>query len=308
MSRAKKRRFTLEQRKMVSGYMFIMPFLIGLVVFFIFPLVQSIIFSFNNLEVTSTGYKLSYVGLANFRKAFFVDPQFRQVLVSSITQMITNVPLIVIFSFFAATLLNQEFKGRAFARAVFFLPVILTSGVIVAIENSDMLLNMARSSFEKEAVSGAASSVVQALELRRLLLQARMNPTFIGYITGAIDNIYNVITASGVQILVFLAGLQTISPSLYEAAIVEGATGWEKFWKITFPMVSPLILVNVVYSIIDSFTRPTNRVMQMIMDSAFRQTAYGYSSAIAWIYFITIMLILGAAVSIISKGVFYQEL
>ncbi|MBZ4666700.1 sugar ABC transporter permease [Mahella sp.] len=302
-----KHRLTLEGKKAITGYMFIAPFLVGLFVFFIYPLIQSIIFSFHDLEVTATGYKLTYAGLNNFRRAFFVDPDFRRILVESITQMITDVPLIVMFSFFAATLLNQEFKGRAFARAVFFLPVILTSGVIVAIENSDMLLNMARSSFEEEATTGAAASVVQALELRRLLMQTRLDPRFIGYITGAIDNIYQVVTASGVQILVFLAGLQTISPSLYEAAIVEGATGWEKFWKITFPMISPLILVNVVYSIIDSFTRPTNQVMQMIMDAAFRQSSYGYSSAIAWVYFIAIMLILGIAVGIISRWVFYQE-
>ncbi|WP_207648979.1 carbohydrate ABC transporter permease [Caldicoprobacter faecalis] len=302
-----KRRLTLEGKKAIIGYIFISPFLIGLAVFFVYPLVQSIIFSFNDLEVTTTGYKLNYVGLGNYRRAFLVDPNFRRVVVEAVTQMITDVPLIVIFSFFAATLLNQEFKGRALARAIFFLPVILTSGVIIAIENSDMLISMARSSFEEEATTGAVASVVQALELRRLLMQSRMDPRFIGYITGAIDNIYEVITASGVQILVFLAGLQTISPSLYEAAIVEGATGWEKFWKITFPMISPLILVNVVYSIIDSFTRPTNQVMQMIMDAAFKESSYGYSSAIAWVYFVTVMLILGVAVGIISKRVFYQE-
>lgn len=115
------------------------------------------------------------------------------------------------------------------------------------------------------------------------------------------------ITSSGVQILVFLAGLQTISPSLYEAAVVEGATNWEMFWKITFPMISPLILVNIVYSVVDSFTNPTNQMMETIMHSAFNESAYGYSSAIAWIYFIAVMLILGVIIKLISKQVFYQE-
>ena len=307
MRTGEKRHLSLEQEKSLIGYAFISPFLIGLIVFFIFPIVRSIVFSFNELEVTSTGYKLNYVRFENFKKAFLVDPDFRRILLESIQQMLGDVPLIVIFSFFAATLLDKEFKGRSLARAIFFLPVILTSGVIIAMENSDMLINMAKESFAEETISGSTGSGMQALELRQLLLQTRMDPRFIGYITRGIDNIYQVITSSGVQILVFLAGLQTISPSLYEAAVVEGATGWEKFWKITFPMISPLILVNVVYSIVDSFTNPTNEMMEAIMHSAFKESAYGYSSAMAWIYFITIMLILVVIIKLISKWVFYQE-
>lgn len=307
MRTGEKRHLSLEQEKSLIGYAFISPFLIGLIVFFIFPIVRSIVFSFNELEVTSTGYKLNYVRFENFKKAFLVDPDFRRILLESIQQMLGDVPLIVIFSFFAATLLDKEFKGRSLARAIFFLPVILTSGVIIAMENSDMLINMAKESFAEETISGSTGSGMQALELRQLLLQTRMDPRFIGYITRGIDNIYQVITSSGVQILVFLAGLQTISPSLYEAAVVEGATGWEKFWKITFPMISPLILVNVVYSIVDSFTNPTNEMMEAIMHSAFKESAYGYSSAMAWIYFITIMFILVVIIKLISKWVFYQE-
>lgn len=307
MKIGKKHRLTLEQEKALTGYAFISPFLIGLIMFFMVPIIRSIIFSFNELEVTPTGYKLNYVKFENFKKAFLVDPDFRRILLNSIGQMLRDVPLIIIFSFFAATLLNKEFKGRALARAIFFLPVVLTSGVIIAIEHSDMLLSMAKESFAEEVVSNASGVGMQAFNLRRLLLQTRMDPRFIGYITQAIDNIYQVVTASGVQILVFLAGLQTISPSLYEAAVVEGATSWEMFWKITFPMISPLILVNVVYSVVDSFTNPTNEVMEKIMHSAFNESAYGYSSALAWIYFLAVMLILGVIIKLISKRVFYHE-
>lgn len=302
-----KHSLTLEQEKALIGYAFISPFLIGLIIFFIFPIVRSIVFSFSELEVTPTGYKLNYVKFENFRRAFLVDPDFRRILLESIGQMLRDVPLILIFSFFAATLLNKEFKGRGLARAIFFLPVILTSGIIIAIEHSDMLLSVAKESFAEEVISGTSGTGMQALELRQLLLQTRMDPRFIGYITRGIDNIYQVITSSGVQILVFLAGLQTISPSLYEAAVVEGATNWEMFWKITFPMISPLILVNIVYSVVDSFTNPTNQMMETIMNSAFNESAYGYSSAIAWIYFIAVMLILGVIIKLISKRVFYQE-
>ena len=221
--------------------------------------------------------------------------------------MVLKVPLIVIFSFFAATLLNKPFKGRGLARTVFFLPVILTSGVIFAIENSNMLMSMAQESINNPAAQGNSAGAFESLQLQALLSTSNLPPTFVEYLTNAVDQIYDVINASGVQILVFLAGLQSISPSLYEAAHVEGATGWEAFWKITFPMVSPLILVNVVYSIVDSFTKPTNEMMIAIQDTAFKLSYYGYSAAMAWIYFIVVLILLGIVGFIISRYVFYQN-
>lgn len=307
MKTRKKRRLSLTSKKAIAGYCFITPFLLGLLFFFLYPLMQSIVFSFNRLEVSSDGYQLIQVGLENYHRAFFIHPKFRRILVESITQMLTDVPLIIIFSFFAANLLNQKFRGRALARGIFFLPVILTSGIIIAMENSDLMINMMRSSFQQEAQSGTAGEMLRSLELRNLLYQTRIDPRFINYITGAIDRIYQIVIASGVQILIFLAGLQSIPPSLFEASNIEGATGWENFWKITFPMVSPLILVCTVYTIIDSFTKPTNQVMTMIRDVAFQQTNYGFSAALAWIYFVLILVILGIVIGIISKRVFYHE-
>lgn len=297
----------LEIKHAIAGYIFISPLLIGLLVFFIYPIFRSILFSFHELQVSPNGYVLKYMGADNFRNAFLVDPDFRRVLTEAALQMIANVPMIIIFSFFAAVLINQNFRGKTLARAIFFLPVVLTSGVILALERNDMLLNIATEAFRQETVSGFAAGKLQALQLRALLLQSGLNPQFIGYITSAVDNIYNVVTSSGVQILVILAGLQTIPPSLYEAAVVEGCTGWEKFWKITFPMTTPLILVNVVYSIIDSFTKPTNQVMTMIRAKAFRHAAYGYSSALSWIYFTVIIIILAITTFIISRRVVYLD-
>lgn len=302
--RKKKSKLNLAKKRAIMGYLFVMPFIIGLITFFFVPMLQSFIFSLNNLEVSpdGSGYNLIANGFENYNRALNVHATFRRDLVEALLNMATNVPLIIIFSFFAANLLNQRFKGRSVARAMFFLPVILTSGVILTIERGD-LLQSALGMTQTDSGGGA----FRAVELARLLLQSRLSPIFIDYIIGAVDRIYEIVTASGVQILVFLAGLQSISPSLFEASNIEGATSWENFWKITFPMVSPLILVNTVYSIVDALTNSSNTVMQLIRDVAFAQNNYGLSSAMAWIYFGSILVVIGVVTWVISRSVFYQE-
>lgn len=300
----KKRRSGLDltRKRAMMGYVFVMPFIIGLITFFLVPMIQTVIFSFNNLETVSGGYRLIPKGIENYRKAFLSDANYTRNLVDSLLFMVTNVPLILIFSFFAANLLNQKFRGRGLARAIFFLPVILTSGVMLVIDSGDML-QAAYGIAQPETQEGA----FRAVELARLLLRSRLSPTFIDYIISAVDRIYEIVSASGVQILVFLAGLQSISPSLFEASNMEGATGWENFWKITFPMVSPLILVNTVYSIIDTLTNPANALMDQIRTTAFSRNDFGLSAAMALVYFFAIMAVIGIVVWLISKVVFYYE-
>lgn len=306
MPQKKQKQIGLKKKQARTGLLFVSPFIIGLLVYFIMPIISSLRFSFSNIVVTGTGFTEEFIGFQNYVRAFNIDPNFRQTLVAAILDMSYTVPLIVIFSFFAATLLNRPFHGRGLARTVFFLPVILTSGVILAIENSDMLIGMAQETLNQAGEVGTTSGF-QSLQLRTLLMQSGLNQSFVSYITGAIDSIYEVITASGVQILIFLAGLQSVPGSLYEAAVVEGASGWEMFWKITFPMVSPLILVNVIYSIVDSFTKPTNEMMISIQDTAFELSYYGYSAAMSWIYFAVVLLLLGLVSLIISRYVYYQQ-
>lgn len=298
----KRRGLNLNRKRAMIGYLFVLPFIIGLITFFLVPLIQSFIFSINKLEVVEGGYNLLPVGLSNYNRALRVHATYARDLVESVLYMLTNVPLIIIFSFFAANLLNQKFKGRSLARAIFFLPVILTSGVMLVIDSGDLL----QSSLGMTQTDGQEGAF-RAVELARLLLRSRLSPTFIDYIMSAVDRIYEIVSASGVQILVFLAGLQSISPSLFEASNIEGATGWENFWKITFPMVSPLILVNTVYSIIDSLTNSSNVVMGMIRDTAFASNDFGLSSAMAWLYFLAILVIVGIVVKLVSKVVFYYE-
>ncbi|HEY8363029.1 MAG TPA: sugar ABC transporter permease [Tissierellaceae bacterium] len=304
----KKRTMSLAARKALAGFTFVLPFLIGFIVFFAKPLVQSIIFSFSKLEITSTGYQLYNVGWNNYYQIFFVDPNFRRQLLDALLQMVTNVPLIVIFSFFAANLLNQKFKGRAIARSIFFIPVILSTGIINAIDSSDLMMGIMRETLPQELTEGAVGNIMgQAFELRELLYQTKIDPGVIDFIVGAVDRIYQIVSSSGVQILIFLAGLQSIPPSLFEASNIEGATGWENFWKITFPMTTPLILVNTVYTIIDSFTNSANPVMDNIRNTAFIRSEFGMSVAMAWSYFVMIIIILAVITIVFSRHVFYHE-
>ncbi|HOB19623.1 MAG TPA: sugar ABC transporter permease [Candidatus Atribacteria bacterium] len=308
-AKRKKRRMGLEEKKAMMGYVFVLPFIIGLLTFFLFPMIQSFIFSLNVIEVVEGGYTLRPNGINYYKTALLQyvstaneGKSFMTLIGEGLAAMATQVLLVVIFSFFAANLLNQKFRGRSVARAIFFLPVILMSGVIIAVDSGD-LLQSSMGLTQTDAQEGS----FQAVALARVLLSTRLDTRFVDFIVSAVNRIYEIVSASGVQILVFLAGLQSISPSLFEASNIEGATGWENFWKITFPMVSPLILVNTVYTVIDTLTNSNSVVMTIIRDEAFRNAKYGLSSAMAWIYFVAIMLVVAIITGIISRLVFYQE-
>ncbi|EKN65209.1 binding-protein-dependent transport system inner membrane protein [Neobacillus bataviensis LMG 21833] len=295
----KRKSLTLTQQKALFGYLFIAPFFIGFLLLFLTPLIQSLQFSFSKLSVTSSGYHLTNIGLENYEKVLRVDPNFVPSLLANATEIISRVPVIIIFSFFAASLLNQKFKGRAFARAIFFLPVILTSGIVLAIENTDLLVNAAQGAAKEEIEK--STTALQFLQFRQLLFAINIPAPIVSFLILAVDQIYEIVIASGVQILIFLAGLQSVPKSLYEASTMDGATGWENFWKITFPMVSPLIIVNLVYTIINTFTSADNQIMSLIRTTIFSQSEFGRGSAMAWVYLGTVALILTVLSLIVLK-------
>ena len=300
------RGLSAKTKRSLWGYVFISPFIVGILTFFAIPFFQSIVFSVNQLQVTQEGYDLIPIGLANYRRAILVHPEYNRVLFESVMQMLTELPLITIFSFLAASLLNQNFRGRTIARAIFFVPVILTSGVILQLQTQDLIMNqllMVSSGGDADAVE---EGIRIGRDLAMILENARLNPRLVNYVITAVQDINQIVNRTGVQILIFLAGLQSIPPSLYEASTMEGATGWENFWKITFPMVGPLVLVNVVYSVVDIFVRYDNPMMILVRDVAFVQNNYGLSAAFSWIYFLAVLIILGIIAGVFSKRVFYQ--
>jgi len=261
------------------------------------------VFSNVRMDAVNNGFSMEFIGIENIRRVVAVDPEFNRFLIEEIGRMLLIVPAIIIFSLFVALILNQEFKARGFVRAIFFLPVILSSGIMIGLEtNNSLLNNMAEIIKEGNLMR---SSVTKVLE--DILVTEGAASDFMGYIFTIINQIYDIAMASGIQIIIFLSALQTIPPSMFEAAKIEGATAWECFWKITFPMVSSLILVNIVYSVVDYFIRTDNRVMEKINLTTLRMLNFGFGTAMAWVYFLAVISIIGVAMAIISKRVYYYE-
>ena len=305
IKKEKKISLTLEGKNAITGYLFILPFVIGFLAFMFFPILESLqmVFSDVRIDTERQGFSMEFVGLKNLERVLTVDPEFNRFLSEEIIRMLLIVPAIIIFSLFVALILNQEFKARGFVRAIFFLPVILSSGVMIGLETNNSLLN-SMADIIKEG-NMMKTSVTKVLE--DVLVSEGAASDFMGYIFAIINQIYDIAMASGIQIIIFLSALQTIPPSMFEAAKIEGATSWECFWKITFPMVSSLILVNIVYSVVDYFIRTDNRVMEKINLTTIRMMNYGFGTAMAWVYFLAVISIIGIAMAIISKRVYYYE-
>lgn len=297
-TRSARFRLSYARRKKIAGFLFTLPFVIGFFLFFLGPLLQAVLFSVNELVLTSTTFELQYRGSYNYRYALMVHPDFTRTFTEVMGQLLTRLPLILGFSFFAATLLNQQFRGRSLVRALFFLPVIMGAGVVMRMETTDYARIMLQASREG-MVFGSAF-------LRNIFENAHLPEGMLTYVQGAADSLPYVIRASGVQILIFLAGLQSIPREVYEAAAVEGATPWERFWLITFPMLSPLILTNVVYTVIDSFTAMDNELVVLIRETMLRGAGYGVAMAMAMLYFAAISLILIAVYALLSRRIFYH--
>ena len=292
----------LQKRKAISGYIFISPFLIGFLMFMLKPLIQSLYMSFCNVELSAATFKYHLNGIENYKFTFTIDPEFNRLLVEEISRMVVYSLAIIVFSFFVALILNQKFKGRALVRAIFFLPVILSSGVILGLESNNQLMAQLAATIE---TTTEGVSITGALE--DILRTAGVGVKAFEKVFEIIDNIYDVAIASGIQIIIFLSGLQTIPGSMYEAASIEGCTSWESLWKITFPMISSIFLVNWIYTVVDFCMRSDNEVIDKIQVVMVQQLNYGLASAMSWIYFVIILAFIGITSALISKGVYYYD-
>jgi ABC-type sugar transport system permease subunit len=280
----------LKRRKARWGYLFVLPWMLGFLFFFAAPVIQSLWYSLSDIKMSDTGFALTWVGMDNYAFMLLKDSRFVPLMTDTVLEMLYKVPLIVILSLFIAVLLNQKFRGKGPFRSVFFLPVIITSGVtyvmLQGIINGNTL--------------GATQNayIFQSAGLREAMLGANLPLWIVNFINDIVNRVFALIMESGVQILLFLSGLQKIPPSTYEAARMEGAGEWDSFWKITVPQMVPIMLLNVVYSIIDSFlaygTEETgNRVMAAIYRTGFgSQFQFGLAASMSWIYMAVITLIL----------------
>ena len=305
---------SLDKRKARSGWIFVLPFLIGFV-FVYFPILfDSIKLSFYEMNVLQGGgYQLIPVYFENYEEALFRNPDFVQTLVAGLGEMIFEIPAILIFSLFMAVLLNQKMAGRALFRAIFFIPVIVSTGIMESIEAQNLMSDMVNEGTGindgSQQMTGG-NSIVSANDIQSiagLFSNMMVGSELALMVVDWVNNIFNIVNRSGVQMLIFLSGLQSISPAIYESCQIDGATAWETFWKITFPMISPMILVNAIYTVIDSFTTESNTIMTFI-DSIYKQPGGdSLSSAMSWMYFLIVILIVAVVAAICSAFVFYQR-
>ena len=290
---------TMQAKRARVGTLFILPFIIGFLAFMVRPLIMSLQMSFSSVNVLDATMKP--VRFSNYTYAFVSDPDFSRLLMEESGRMVINTIATLVLSFVIAVILNQNFKGRTLCRVIFFLPVILSSGVLPGIESSNQFFNLMANISQSVSES---SGVNLSQSLQNLLSVSGVAGSVFDIIFQMIDAIYDIVMASGIQIIIFLSGLQSISPSLYEAADVEGCSAWESFWKITFPMVSPLLLVNCIYTIIDFFMKNSNSVMEHINDVMYgSQMDYGVASAESWVYFGVALVFIGISTFIITRAV-----
>ena len=302
---------SLDKKKARGGWLFVLPFVIGFLFVYLPIIMDSISYSFCTMKVLGGGAKpvFEFVGFENYKEALFVNPDYVETLLKGLQNMAFDIPMILIFSLFMAVLLNQKMAGRAVFRAIFFIPVILATGVMESIEAQNIMGDYMEEAGGIDDGSGqsAASDIVSSMDVQQLFAGMAIGEGLVEYVTTAINNIYNIVNRSGVQMLIFLSGLQSISPAIYESVQIDGASAWETFWKITFPMISPMILVNAVYTIIDSFTTDSNVVMSFISDQYNKPNGNVVSSAMAWMYFLIVLAIIAIVAGFFSAYVFYQK-
>ncbi len=296
-----------EKREGLMGWMFAAPLVIGVLMILIPIVSDSVRFSFHDLTMQEVGYTLTPVGTEHYRYALFVDPDFVRSIVTSSGSLLLLVPAIVLFSLFMAVLLNRELPGRTFFRMVLFIPVILSVGYFETVMSGDVMTASLTDLSGFDAGTETAAGYFTAECIRDYLISMNISPTLSDPVVTLLGSISTIIRQSGVQILIFLAGLQGISPSVYESAQIEGATAWECFWKITVPMISPMILVNLLYSFINAFTGSDNAIMEKISQTTFNSFKFGLGAAMSWIYFGFILLLVAAVYLIASRLVFYEE-
>lgn len=302
----KKHRLSLESKRKVNGYLFILPWLVGFIVFYVRSLFMTVEFSLSDLQmdVVNGGYTLDWVGLKNFIYAFTAHGSFKQILTSSVLNMVVDIPLIIFFSLFMALLLNRKFKGRTLVRAIFFLPVILNAEAILdAIESATAMVATGVSAASQEvAAESAGIGMAYYIDLFGSLMLPRW---LLDYIVGATDRITSIISASGVQIVIFIAALQSIPGNLYEVAKMEGATAYETFWKVTLPMITPHIITNIVYTVVDSFV--SSDVVNLAYNEAFKNYNYGLSAVFSLVSTLVTCGILLLICGVITKKSSYYN-
>jgi ABC-type sugar transport system permease subunit len=285
----------LAKREAKVGLLFISPWILGAILFLAYPLITSFRYALNNIRISPLGMKFTFVGHGNFTQILMSDADFPTEMIDYVVSTIISVPIIVVFALIIAIMLNQKIKGKGVFRLIFFLPVIIVSGPILGMMNAEGAGSI--TAIDTQAITSAIKS---------FLPSALATP-----ISDIFENMITILWYSGVQILIFLSSLQKIDPSMYEAAKIDGGSGWECFWKITLPTVKPMILLNLVYTVVFISNNDQNSIIELIKNAMFsgiQEKGYGYASAMAWMYSIIVLLIVGLfAVLFLAKKDVYEK-
>lgn len=286
----------IERKENKVGLAFVSIWIVGAAIFLAYPLIMSFWYSLHNIRMRPTGMKFTPVGFQNFTNIFLADADFPVQLVDYLLSTVISVPIIVVFALIIAIMLNQKIKGKGFFRLIFFLPVIIVSGPILGQLT--------------EQGAGTISSIDTASI--RLAIEGVLPHIIADPVASLFENMVTILWYSGVQILIFLSGLQKMDKSMYEAAKIDGGSGWECFWKITLPNLKSMILLNTVYTVVFTSNNDQNPIINLIQTSMFSGTAekgYGYASAMAWLYTLVVLLVVGifALVLTTRKGVYEKQ-
>ena len=293
-----KKHLSLKDQHAKWAWVFLAPWLIGILVFFVWPMAQSVIYSFSRLSITADGFQLDPVGLDNYSYLFTKDTFFLPNLTQALGEVVPSVLMITAFSLFIAVILKEKFIGRSAARTVFFFPVMIASGVIITILKEQVMMSVSTS-------DNTASYLFQAPDLVNTFDAFGLPDFVLTSITDIVNGFFDLTWKSGVQMLLLLSAINNIPQSFYEAAVLDGAGAWVKFWKITFPAITPSLLVVIIYTIIDSFLDYDNLIMEMIRDY-YQNNNYTYSATIGVIYFVCILALVGIVSLVMRKLVVYM--
>lgn len=293
-----KKHLSLKDQHAKWAWVFLAPWLIGITVFFVWPMAQSVIYSFSRLTITASGFQLDWVALDNYSYLFTKDTFFLPNLTQALGEVVPSVLMITAFSLFIAVILKEKFFGRSAARTVFFFPVMIASGVIITILKEQVMMSVSTS-------DNTAAYLFQAPDLVNTFAAFGLPEFVLTSITDIVNGFFDLTWKSGVQMLLLLSAINNIPQSFYEAAVLDGAGAWVKFWKITFPAITPSLLVVIIYTIIDSFLDYDNLVMSMIRDY-YQNNNYTYSATIGVIYFVCILALVGLVNLVMRKLVVYM--
>lgn len=328
MAPKKKMRLTLTKKKALAGWLLVLPFVIGLLIVYGPILLNSLRMVFSSVTISKDkGVVYQFIGIENIKWAFGLskdsngepigDPYFLENILTGMKDLLIQIPSIVIFSLFMAIILNQKMRGRTVFRAIFFLPVVLSIGVIDEFD--------ATSAISLGAITGGiddgtgeltgGNSFISMMDLNMLFSNVQIGGSFLSIASDLVNNIFDIVSRSGVQMLIFLSGLQSISPAIYESCQIDGASAWETFWKVTLPMISPMILVNSIYTVIDAFTSSDNRVIRHVMNDVTaakfpKPVDLEYDSLATtemWIYVAFVALLVVIVAFLMKAFVFYQK-